>query len=409
MKKLIILLLLFITSVNCFADDAHGRIEPYLGGFKIQDCDSIEMTDEVVEIWEDRVKVTFHFKNLSSQKQTVTIGFPVKWYEEIGVRGEPDEPLKDDAETRARIEDYYKFKSTCNGKPLKRKLISSANSYDGFNFWFTTELSFEPGQTLEVIDEYNSGYSYGSDSIGYSWNTWTYILTTGSSWVNSIQKATIIFHSKYEYKWKYNNVERYSGKDIKYIWNIDKMTYHQCYFSYKPSSIRYDKKSGETVVTWVLKDIKPTEEWEAEEQSSLIHSPSNWKQEFAWFLVKDELYKIPGYEEKGKWWLDERFTDDSGADSIYKDFSDKKEFYEWVKELYDTGFTEFQPKSKDAGVFAQLLINSIYAMHGYEFKNEKWTKIFSNFSWYKPVTSSISDKDLTAEEKDMIKRLIQYR
>lgn len=66
MKKLIVLLMLCLIGVNCFADDAHGVIEPYLGGFRIQDCDSIEMTDEVVEIWESKVKVTFHFKNCSS-------------------------------------------------------------------------------------------------------------------------------------------------------------------------------------------------------------------------------------------------------------------------------------------------------------------------------------------------------
>ena len=408
MKKLIVLIMLCLIGVNCFADDAHGVIEPYLGGFRIQDCDSIEMTDEVVEIWESKVKVTFHFKNCSSQKQTVTIGFPVKWYEGVGVRGDPDEPLKDDAATREQIEKYYNFKSTCNGKSLKRKLVSSANSDRGFDFWFTTELVFEPGQTLEVVDEYKSGYAYGSDSIGYSWKTWTYILTTGSSWANNIQKATIIFHSTYEYQWKNYTVERYSDQKA-YIWNIDKMTYHYSSFSYKPTSIKYDKKAKETVITWVLKDIKPTKEWEAEELNSLIHSPSNWKQEFAYFLVKDDLYKIPGYEKKIKWWLDEGYSDESAVKKVYEDLSDKKEFYEWVKELYDTGFTEFQPKSKEASIFAQFLINSIYAMHGYEFKSEKWTKLFSNFSWYKPTTSSISEKDLTSEEKAMINRLTQYR
>lgn len=138
MKKLIVLIMLCLIGMNCFADDAHGVIEPYLGGFRIQDCDSIEMTDE-------------------------------------------------------------------------------------------------------VVDEYKSGYAHGSDSIGYSCKTWTYILTTGSSWANNIQKGTIIFHSTYEYQWKNYTVERYSDQKA-YIWNIDKMTYHYSSFSYKPTTSSISEK-----------------------------------------------------------------------------------------------------------------------------------------------------------------------
>lgn len=402
MKKILSILFLILAG-TAFADDAHGFIEPTIGGFTIKDTNDIRMMDEVVEIWENKVKVTFHFKNLSDEKKTVTIGFPVKWYEEVGV-GADKKPLKNDEKTKKEIEEYYNFRSTCNGKKLERKLIVSANVYNSFDFWFTTELVFEPGQTLEVVDEYNAGNNSGSDSIGWSWDTWSYVLSTGSSWYSTIAKATIIFHSKYKYQWiKYYVEENYKRN---YIWDIDSMTYHWGYFSYKPTSIKYDKKNKETVLTWVLENIEPRKEWEATEYRSSIHSPDGGIQEFAYVLIKDELFKIPGYSNDSKWWLDDEYLD---SDWGYTEFANKEKFYAWVRKLYESGFTELQPKTKVAGVYAQLLINSIYAIHGYKFKNESWTQKFSKFAWYEPTTSEISDADFSIEEKLMLKHLMEYR
>ena len=308
---------------------------------------------------------------------------------------------------RKKIEEYYNFRSTCNGKKLERKLIVSANVYNSFDFWFTTELVFEPGQTLEVVDEYNAGNNSGSDSIGLSWDTWSYILSTGSSWYSTIAKATIIFHSKYKYQWiKYYVEENYKRN---YIWDIDNMTYHWGYFSYKPTSIKYDKKNKETVLTWVLENIEPRKEWEVTEYRSSIRSPDDEIQEFAYDLVKDELFKIPGYNNDSKWWLDDEYRNNSASDWGYKELGNKEKFYVWVRKLYESGFTEFQPKTKVAGVYAQLLINSIYAIHGYRFKNESWAQKFSKFDWYEPATSEISDADFSIEEKLMLKRLMEYR
>ena len=72
---------------SVFADDSAGYINPTLGGFVIQNSTAIEMTDEVVEIWEDHVKVTFHFTNLTDEPQKVTVGFPVTSSQFIQPRG----------------------------------------------------------------------------------------------------------------------------------------------------------------------------------------------------------------------------------------------------------------------------------------------------------------------------------
>jgi hypothetical protein len=407
MKRLLSVFLILIMGALAFADDAHGYVEPTIGGFEIKNTYDIRMVDEVVEIWENKVKVTFHFRNQSDEKKTVTIGFPVHWYDEFGV-GAEEKTIKDDKETRDAIEKYYKFKSSCNGKNLPRKLIASANYYDSFDYWFTAELTFNPGEVLEVVDEYNAGYSSGSDSIGWSWNSWNYVLTTGSSWDSTIAKATIIFHSKYKYQWKKYTAGEYSD-ERNYIWDIDNMTYYWGYFSYKPTSIKYDKKTKETVVTWVLLNIEPRKEWEATEYQSSIRSPDGWKQEFAYDLVKDELFKIPGYDKDSKWWLNDEYRNASETEEAYKELAKKKDFYDWVIRLYESGFTEFQPKTKVAGVYAQLLINSIYAMHGYQFKSESWNQKFSKFEWYKPTTSEIPDSEFSDKEKAMLKRLKEFR
>ena len=415
MKKLfLIAVALACTLFSVFADDGHGYVNPTLGGFVIQNSTAIEMTDEVVEIWEDHVKVTFHFTNLTDEPQKVTVGFPVKWEERTGVgsHGE-DQSIDDTPELRAKIEDFYKFKSTCNGKALSRKLIANARENpetyeDKCDFWFVTELTFAPKQVIEVIDEYNHGPSGWSDSIGWGGRTWEYVLTTGSSWANVIKSATIIFHSK---------LKEFCWESYKYpftIWMLDDMSYYSCSFSYEPKSIVYDKAKDETVITWVLKNIKPEKNWKAGITTSLFRVPleSSDAYDVIVNVLWDELVKIPEYKEV----LDRKMMEKSVTTSV--NYLEKKlipkltaeEFYkDIVVFTYERAFTEFQPKTKVASTYAQFLINSIYALHGYKFKNEKWTNIFSRFSWYKPETSSISEKDFSVEENVIIKRLQAFR
>ena len=121
------------------------------------------------------------------------------------------------------------------------------------------------------------------------------------------------------------------------------------------------------------------------------------------------MFKIPGYSNDSKWWLDDEYRNNSDSDWGYTEFANKEKFYVWVRKLYESGFTEFQPKTKVAGVYAQLLINSIYAMHGYQFKSESWNQKFSKFEWYKPTTSELPDSEFSNKEKAMLKRLKEFR
>lgn len=63
-----------------------------------------------------------------------------------------------------------------------------------------------------------------------------------------------------------------------------------------------------------------------------------------------------------------------------------QEFYQDLVELYECSYKPcygFQLCKKTK-------CTSIYALHGYKFKNDDWTKLFENFCWYKGEKTDIS-------------------
>lgn len=407
-KKVFIttLFILGFVLLPCFADDGHGYIDPYLGGFVIEQSDSIEMTEEIVEIWEDHVKVTFWFTNLEDTPQDVTIGFPVESFrneKEKKSRWDDGLPLLDNEEDRKQIEDFYQFTSTCNGQELPRTLVANAHKvtdeYDDelFDFWFTSELHFEANEVLEVVDEYHYGKAGWVDSMGFGDTYCEYILTTGSSWANVIKKATIYFHTS-EYKGRFYHDD--------WILDFDEMSCYYTHCSYEPTSITFDEDQG-CLFTWELQDIKPDTNWVFSTHSgsrldAVIHDA-----DIILFLLKDELQSIPEYYQKiyDKYWY---YFDNEDYEGKRVRTINRIDYKILINTFYSYGFTTAQPKTEAASIYAQFLINSIYALHGYQFQNAKWTDIFSQFSWYKP-SAGFSEASFTAEEQAMIKRLQEFR
>lgn len=440
MKKVYYLFFFILISFqNVFADDSIGYIDPSLGGFQIQNSDSIEMTEEIVEIWEDHVKVTFWFTNLEDKEQNVTIGFPVEdfEYKYYNARyGYDCLPLQDDEDTRNKITKYYNFRSTCNGENLKRTLVTSAHvkdyNYDDnlFDFWFTTELNFKPKETLVVVDEYVCGKEYGHDSIGWTWNNYGYVLTTGSTWANSIKKAIIIFHTKEEITWdniavveKDNPSEHYSVQSglsyqsEKVIWNMEDMSYIWNICTYTPTKI--ENKKDETTITWILQNIEPKDDWVLHCYKATKYCPFCY---IDYDLISKDLMKIPEYAElsKRKPWLkasedessrknsNKRFISNS---SEYQDiFRGDRDFRENIKTMYKIGYVDSQKKTKITETIAQVLINALYASYHYEFKDQKWKDVFNQYDWYyfRKKSKDVSQKDFTKEEVEMIKDLQRY-
>lgn len=431
MKKNILFIISIFITLKCFADDGHGWINPFLGGFEIQESSSIEMTDEVVEIWEDHVKVKFHFTNMTGEHQKVTIGFPVNWRKQTGSREDSNKPLEDNELIRKEIIEFYDFNSTCNGKPLKRRLISNARENpddyeDKCDFWFIAELSFAPNQVLEVIDEYNHEASKWDDSIGWQEETYNYVLRTGSSWSNEIKKATILFHTRPEAwlggayvvpekKRSFDGTLRNftvstDSWDVMFgnfmVYMLDELYQYSCACSYKPTHIDYNMETNVATVTWILENIKPVDDWIV---SYLGIGRADIGFLIPFTLMKSELEKIPEFTK-----LDNYFNEISYSysdEDIKKKISGttREEMNQIIADVYKRAFTHSPKITQQSSIIAQFLINSIYALHGYQFKNNKWTDMFSKFSWYKPETSSVSEKDFSIDEQNMINNLKKYR
>lgn len=415
-----------------FADDSDGYIDPTLGGFVISQSESIEMTEEVVEIWEDHVKVTFWFTNLEDSAQTATIGFPVDWgIARTGVVYDKGDILTDSPESLKTIEDYYHFTSTCNGEDLPRTLVPSVHKatseYDTdlFDFWFTAELSFEPHEVLEVVDEYDYGPSYWGDSTGHYGRTWPYVLTTGSTWADAIKRATIIFHTNNNVTWdnfqyvfdmKQNVYPKYTvhGNDLyfseKMIWDINTWQWYGYVCTYNPVSIEKDSITGETVITWELLNLKPENDWLF---TRLGREAGDWYStdfvSYIPYLLREEYRIRPEAVEQVGWRAEDLLTYDS--EWVEKNLRKMSvtEFSEMIFDLYNAGFSDNPEKTEMVSVYAQFLINSVYAMHRYKFTNQKWTDIFEHFYWYRPVYTSVDESSFTEKEREMIERLKEFR
>lgn len=434
--KIAIICLAFISIIPCIADDAVGRIDPYLGYFEMSQTQDIEMTEETVEIWSDRVKVTFWFTNLTDKTQTITVGFPVKEFRNMGendeyrsVFGGGGIPLGDDDASRKQIEDYYQFKSWCNGKKLPRMLVSDIHkkqsSYDDeeFDFWFVSELKFKPHEVLKVTDTYHTNPSYFGESTGIGATIWGYTLITGSNWANVIKKATIIFHTDFYVSssgLNYLTDDNYMyGEDILYggtncIWNLTENTLKWFNCTYEPYKILWNDKKNEGTITWILENIKPERDWIFSRygKDSVGYGHVNLSKSGAdmlpFFVIQD-LKNQPDFDSN--FWAYDRYSDEEYKviyNNLYNNMT-KEKFQFMLESAFKAAFSDSQPKTKTTAIYARFMINSIYALHGYKFKDQELNQQFSKFSWYSPTYAELHESDFSAHEQEMISKLKKYR
>ena len=89
---------------------------------------------------------------------------------------------------------------------------------------------------------------------------------------------------------------------------------------------------------------------------------------------------------------------------------------EWSNEfeIDSSSWNDLQQEISESGVqlpsgktVAQMVVNEIYARHGYTFKSEELQKYFGNKSWYSPTTSDMDEitNELNSTEKANVKFL----
>jgi hypothetical protein len=135
----------------------------------------IRMTAETVSVRflndTARVSCVFTFRN-EGPPQRVVIGFPDEAHGDVPERGL-----------------IQWFRSWVNDKEVavQRVAVKRVVDYEGTYVWWLKEVSFAPGQTVRIRNEYEIRYSENVE--GTRW--FTYILVTGAGWKGSIGEATV--------------------------------------------------------------------------------------------------------------------------------------------------------------------------------------------------------------------------
>lgn len=403
MKKWLLGIAAVMCAISTYGDDGAGIYYPKIGAFTLSESDCIEMTEEIVDIRNDHVTVTFTFTNITEAARTVAIGFPVVDYpSQSWEPGDTSEPIPVSDRDYKRIEEFYNFMSTCNGEPLARKLVRSEGkstiASGEIIYWFTAVLSFGPGEVLEVTNSYEQIPDYYGDSMGNSGMRLTYILTTGSSWSGPIKKAAIRYHSN-----DYNIIETtpvfsFAGTEL----IITRYS-----FSYKPTIKIWDDMRAEAVVLWEFTNLEPSIDLTINSYSDFQgFDPAT----IAWCLLKENDLMIDSgdiravifnYRDGKKY---ATFSDWAVAEC---GGSSMEEFRDGLDDFFTIAFLSEPEPANRVKEYAQYIINAIYAVHGYSFKNQRWARLFSVFPWYQPETDTVND--FSARETEIIETLAAYR
>ncbi|MCX7746072.1 MAG: copper amine oxidase N-terminal domain-containing protein [Clostridia bacterium] len=183
---------LCLGSIIGYADDsAMGRTPD--GVYPMNDADvSMESEDIIVKVQDHKVECNFTFKN-SGKAKDVLMGFPK------GFKSTSDTTTDEELEA-------VNFKAYINGKPIAVKEEKGAKSIvpdtDFYTSWYTFNVHFDEGQTIQIKNTYEINYSL--NSMGYVFLG--YVLTTGKGWKDPIGHAKVSF--------ELGNIKPYQIKEL---------------------------------------------------------------------------------------------------------------------------------------------------------------------------------------------------
>lgn len=369
-------LALFLSVLVCSAlaaDDGAGHYNPKLGSFTLTDNEYIVMDREVVDIWLDRVTVVFTFRNSSTSPQTATIGFPVigyPGYDSFPGAEYPEPSAFTDADLAA-IERYYGFTSTVNGTALPRKASRAApgSRIDGEagTAYFIADLSFRAGETLTLENSYRQYCDTGMDSGGgQSWSI-EYIFTTGNSWAGPIGEAVVRCHLPMD------------GSELFDFSTGTRRVENRTY------SFESGKPGAGGELEWTFTDWIPERNLEV---FSYTHEQTYGEfPDIARLLAGAGLLPVEALRDLS--WKYRVYREESAEPldpTSWRPSTGEAEFRRAIDECYREWFVPYIEQGMaidDRGrIYAQYLINAIYALNGYQFKKLEWKAIFNCYSWF---------------------------
>ncbi len=142
--------------------------------------EGVPTEDGLISVW--KAHCTFHFKNETAVPQKVTMGVPFERNFEFDLENYSDateEEIKALPQANAAhlLPTIPSFKAKVRGADVKLKEIRFDHKETKFHNAWVWEVTFAPGETVEVINS----FEHGSDSAEGLWGV-GYGLMTGKSW-----------------------------------------------------------------------------------------------------------------------------------------------------------------------------------------------------------------------------------
>lgn len=297
-KTFIIIAFVIICISNTFADIAPNPIKAK--AILTSGETTIRMASElvVIDLYKDSsvVECKFIMKN-EGKKQKLNIGFPEMYFhhwEKASLADYSKKFFVQENGIEIKEVDFYTPKSYSE-KERETQINKNKQSYDE-QPWYIWDSEFGAGETKEIIVRYSLPYG----QIYKGSRFFTYLLSTGSGWMGSIDTVEVIVNIKdfstdliveitpYNYSfeidqisWKFYNLEPSTKDDIKILYLPSKEYYAKIDTLKTEPTIIFDNEivsnrfldkidPHEILTIHILKDSKDTEKYTVDKEGVIL-------------------------------------------------------------------------------------------------------------------------------------------
>ncbi len=401
--KILTILILVVFSFAT-ANDTYMNYDYRTGAVFPLNNENIKMMKEIVkyDYRDSEFSTTFWMKNTTDTEQKVTLGFPVdpdrKKYLD---RSLFDENRKfNEQEYMNKIDNDINFRTWVNDIEIKRKFMKIESESYGYKYAFVADIIFKPNEELIIKNIFTQQMGKVINTAGLTESNLKYDPITGANWKDRIDHAYFEFIVPKELKRasKYQDfVGDYPNGKIIWIKHFEEQLN-------TPDPSKIEIKDSLRIISWEFHDFEPDftlnflhKYW--------IEQYSNWFIDFNIHTLHISEYIFNSSQDYVK--FNEKIDKfkEFLQSKNYDIFDNLKECNKFIKYYYEQMIEYndlFKRKDKYNEIRKRFMINLIYALNGYDFKDDQWKKLFECFKWYKPTSTA---PVLPDDERIMIDRI----
>lgn len=400
-SPIIILILLSFASAN----DTYMNYDYRTGAVFPLNNENIKMVKEIVkyDYRNYEFNTTFWMKNTTAQSQNVTIGFPL----DPDIHKYPEDYqfgtgfVFNEHKFMNEIEQDFNFQTWINDKEITREIMKIEPNSSGFKYAFVTNISFKPNEELIIKNKYKQKMGTVSNTIGLREVNLKYIPTTGAAWKDSIDHAYFEFIVPKKYNLRKDDRSEFTGSYPQGI------LFYTKYFEKplnEPEPTKIEIKDSLCVLTWEYENLEP--------DFNILFRHKIWSEQFGnWFIDfnKHTLFLSEDIINSSK--DNSKFNEKIAAFQqylqaknleIFDDLTVCRKFVKYYVDQMIENNAYMKTNDKYHEVRKKFVTNFIYALYGYDFKNDQWKKLFECFKWYKPTSTA---PVLPDDEQIMVDRI----